>query len=137
VYGFRVQALNAQNPVPPVVVGASMSAFSSNVTPATTPGAPVAPLIGTTAASGAAGGAITATLNWTPPVSTGGAAITGYRVSAVNAAGTVVLPPVAVGVNARQRVFTFTTAGSYGLQVSAVNAVGEGPLLRSAPVLAQ
>ena len=79
-YRFSVTATNA--------VGTSAaSALSAAVTPATVPGAPV---IGT-ASAGVAGGTINATARWTPPATTGGSAITGYRVDAlrISAAGAV------------------------------------------------
>jgi Fibronectin type III domain len=76
---FQVQATNA------VGTGA-LSALSIAVTPATVPGVPVRD----TATWGGAGGAITATANWTAPASHGGSTINGYVVQAIrlNAAGT-------------------------------------------------
>jgi predicted phage tail protein len=65
------------------------------------------------------------TLNWTPPASNGGSAITAYRVYRGTASGGETWIAT-VGV-----VTTFTDTGltngtTYWYQVSAVNAVGEG-----------
>ncbi len=118
-YRFQVRAVNA--------VGAgAYSALSAAATPATVPGAAT---IGT-AVAGTAGGAITATANWTPPTSTGGSAITGYRVTAlrINAAGTVVATRVSAVQAATRRSLAMTlTAGNYRFTVQAINAVGNGP----------
>jgi Ca2+-binding RTX toxin-like protein len=114
-YRFAVQAVNANGP-------GAFSALSAAVTPATTPGAPVLGAV----TQGAAGGALTLNVAWTPPASNGGTAITGYTVSAYNAAGTLV-QSVVVGSGTRNRTFTFTTVGPFAFDVSASNAVGDGP----------
>ena len=127
-YNFRVAAVNAQG-------ASALSAASNGVVPATVPGAPriLAPT------QGPAGGALTANANWQAPTSTGGSAITGYRVTALRMAanGTTVVgtPTVAtVGANARSRSFTLP-AGRYRFEVEAINAVGNSaPSARSALV---
>ena len=127
-YNFRVAAVNAQG-------ASALSAASNGVVPATVPGAPriLAPT------QGPAGGALTANANWQAPTSTGGSAITGYRVSALRMAanGTTVVgtPTVAtVGANARSRSFTLP-AGRYRFEVVAINALGNSaPSARSALV---
>jgi hypothetical protein len=117
-YNFRVRAVNA------VGVGV-LSTPSNAVTPSggTAPGAPV---IGQ-AAPGVAGGTITATARWQPPASTGGSAITGYRVFALrmNTDGTVAAT-VQSGIRpASSRSFEMTlAAGRYRFQVVALNASG-------------
>jgi Ca2+-binding RTX toxin-like protein len=114
LYTFRVRAVNALG------TGALSAAVSA--TPRTVPGAPV---IGT-AASGVAGGAITATANWTAPASTGGSPITGYRVSALrmSAAGAVLATTV-VNVGPTVRTVSPTlVAGNYRFSVQAVNVAG-------------
>jgi hypothetical protein len=75
-YNFRLQAINA--------IGTSaLSAVSNTVTPATVPG-----LVQIGAPTqGAPNGALTASANWNPPLSNGGAAITNYRVRALRMAG--------------------------------------------------
>jgi Ca2+-binding RTX toxin-like protein len=120
-YTFRVRAVND--------IGQSANSAQSNaITIATT--APGAPVIGT-AANGVNGGAITATANWTPPASSGGSAITGYQVFALQMSGnggnaTVlsetasVLQPSA----ARSLQMTLPAVGIYRFQVTAVNAIG-------------
>jgi len=86
------------------------------------------------------GGALTASAHWNPPLSTGGANITGYRVQALRMAadGTVesVQGNIVVGPNARTRQFTLP-AGSYRFDVSAINGVGEGPAVRSEAIAAR
>jgi len=86
---------------------------------------PSAPRIGT-AASGVAGGTVTATATWAAPTSNGGAAITSYRVTALRMSSTgAVLSRTTktVGASARRLVMTLR-AGKYRFQVVAVNSVG-------------
>ena len=82
---------------------------------------------------GATGGALTATARWTPPTSTGGSAITGYRVTALRMSSsaedaTVVSSTTSriLGPNVRQRQFTLA-AGNYRFEVVAINAIGTSP----------
>ena len=84
---------------------------------------------------------MTASANWAPPLSNGGAAITNYRVVALKMAadGTTVdsvQGNVIVGPNVRTRSFTLP-AGNYRFDVSAINAVGEGPAVRSEAIAAR
>ena len=122
-YRFRVRAVNA--------VGSSvLSAASNAVTPAagvavgTAPGAPII----RNAVSGVAGGPITAIANWRPGTN-GSSATTGYRVTAIPAAGgasiiSAVLTPGPV----RDQVFEMTLpAGNYRFTVVAINATGPSP----------
>jgi predicted phage tail protein len=124
-YRFRVQAVNA--------VGSGLwSARTAAVLVVTVPGAP----INGTPVRGAAGGALTFMANWTPPASTGGSPITGYRVRVVRMSdGTAAATPVSetasavLPATARSYLATVTTpAGtSYRFQVEAINALGPGP----------
>jgi Ca2+-binding RTX toxin-like protein len=115
-YNFRLRAVNA--------IGSSALATSNTVTPATVPDPPVilAP------AQGASGGALTAIANWNAPAFNGGAAISGYTVSALLMAADGVTPVGAPTVatttaGARSRTFTLP-AGTYRFEVVATNAVG-------------
>ncbi|WP_286175932.1 peroxidase family protein [Arthrobacter sp. NEB 688] len=120
-YSFRLAAVNA--------VGASaVSTASNTVTPAGVPGQ--AGILAPT--QGAAGGALTASANWAAPTSTGGSAITGYRVTALrmdtDGVTPVGSPTIAVvGANVRTRSFTLP-AGTYRFEVVAFNSVGDGPV---------
>jgi hypothetical protein len=118
-YRFDVTAISGANPV---TFGAA-SARTGAVIPATTPGAPT---VGT-AVAGAAGGAITATANWTPPTTTGGSAITGYRVTALrmSATGTVLQTTESLvqPATSRSLQMTLPALGNYRFTVQAINAV--------------
>ena len=119
-YTFTVAATNA------VGTGA-FSARSAVVTPATVPTAPAI----RTAIAGATGGAITATATWAAPTSTGGAPITGYRVTALrmSAAGAVLAQTTSAVQPATSRSLQMTVpvAGNYRFTVQAINAVGASP----------
>ncbi|HEX2809075.1 MAG TPA: fibronectin type III domain-containing protein, partial [Kineosporiaceae bacterium] len=109
------------------------SARSAAVVPvATVPGAPV---IGV-AASGAAGGTVTATARWAAPASNGGSAVLGYVVTATAANGLVT---VSTQRAASSRSYSMTlAAGQYSFTVVAVNVAGTGqPSARSNVVTAQ
>ncbi|HSN35936.1 MAG TPA: peroxidase family protein, partial [Arthrobacter sp.] len=118
-YTFVVRAVNA--------AGASAgSAPSSAVTTPTTPGAPV---IGR-ARQGAKRGAVTASIEWTPPASTGGSPITGYKVTALRmssaaASATVVSQTESEVLPATARTLEMTlTNNNYRFVVVAINAAG-------------
>jgi hypothetical protein len=112
-------------------IGSSAQSGNSNtVTPFTVPGTPVLVL----AARGGAGNPITSTITWIAPLTTGGATITQYQITAQrlnangtnNGAATVSL----VSGTTRQTVFT-APAGvpantNYRFTVQAVNAAGAG-----------
>jgi len=129
-YRFQVAAANAAGTGP-------NSALSAVVVPATVPGAPVI----ATAAPGTAGGAITATAVWNPPASTGGSAVTGYRVRALrmSATGTVLATTTSAIQPGPARHLTMTLQpGTYRFTVQALNKAGPGPQsARSNLVVAQ
>jgi len=117
-YNFRVRAVTAFG------VGAA-SASSNTVTPANNP---PAPLIGAPT-QGPVGGSLTAIANWGAPATTGGSAITNYRITAfrmdVDGVTPVGTPTVAI-TNGAARTRSFTLpAGSYRFQVVAINSVGD------------
>lgn len=112
-YRFRVRAVN------PVGSGPN-SALSVTI--------PGAPAVSTTtgARAGTAGGALTASVTWGAP-STGGSAITGYRVFALrmSSTGTVLASTASAVQPATARTLSMTlAAGNYRFQVIAINAVG-------------
>lgn len=121
-YTVRVAAVNA--------VGQGPYVTSGSVTPSTVPGAPISVLTTT------AGDSLT-TISWSAPVSTGGSAITGYRVerspspystwTEVATVGNVLTTDVAVvnGVSYRFRVSAQNVNG-YGA-ASVVSAVYTNP----------
>ncbi|MET3962782.1 hypothetical protein ABIE44_002716 [Marmoricola sp. OAE513] len=90
--------------------------------------APSAPRIGT-AVSGAKGGAKNATAKWAAPTSSGGAAITSYKVVAYKIKnGKIVSSKVSKALSAGTRSYKFALAkGSYKFRVVAYNAVGASP----------
>ena len=82
-----------------------------------------------TAASGTAGGTVTATANWTAPASNGGSAVTGYLVRALqmSATGTVLATTTSAVQPASARQLTMTLpAGNYRFTVQAKNKAGSG-----------
>lgn len=89
---------------------------------------PSAPRIGT-ASSGTAGGKATATARWTPPTTSGGAAITSYQVIASKIVkGKVAGTKVSAALPATARSYTFRLAkGSYRFRVVATNVKGASP----------
>jgi len=109
-YAFTVTATNA--------VGTGPASPASNVvTPATVPGAP-------TAVSAAAGDS-QATVNWTAPMSDGGAAIIAYRVTPY--IGQVAQSPIGVGLVTSSTLTGLTNGTTYTFTVTALNGVGAGP----------
>jgi len=116
-YRFRVQATNAAGTGP-------FSALSNAVTPAviTVPGAPT---IGTAVA-----GNNSASVNWTPPASNGGSAITSFSVQVINpvtGAQIGALQPTTgatAGTATSLTVTGLTNGTSYQFRVRAVNAIG-------------
>jgi hypothetical protein len=129
-YRFQVAATNAVGTGP-------NSALSAVVMPATVPGAPV---IGT-AASGTAGGTVTATANWNAPTTNGGSAVTGYVVRALrmSSTGTVLATTTSAVQPNSARALTMTLqSGNYRFTVQASNKAGSGPQsARSNLVVAQ
>lgn len=111
-YALTVVAVNARGAGDPATRSVTMASAPS------APGAVVA----------SSGTSTTGTLSWTAPTSTGGSAITGYRVGRDGTDSTGKGPwsgPVATTV----RTFTFTNlvpGRTYALSVSAVNAAGTG-----------
>ncbi|MGZ4597419.1 MAG: fibronectin type III domain-containing protein, partial [Actinomycetes bacterium] len=134
-YTFQVTAING------VGVGAP-SASSNQVTPVEILATSRPVISGVT--SGAAGGAITATVRWTAPTTTGSGPVVGYQVIALlmssSAPNAAVLGQSFAPVqpaSARQKAFTLT-AGTYQFVVIALNAAGfSPPSARSASVLAR
>ena len=110
-----VYAVRAVNPIGPGPLSGEASATPA--APATAPGAP-------TLAPATAGDASVA-LSWTPG-STGGAAITNYRVYRGTTSGNLALLTT-LGAVASYTDTAVANGTTYVYQVSAVNSVGEGP----------
>ena len=112
---LRVRAVN--------IAGNGATANAPSVTPRTVPGVPTS--VTATAGNGQA------TINWQPPSSNGGSAITGYDVSRDGINWT------RVGSTARSHTFTGLTNGtSVTLRVRAVNIAGNGAAVTApAPTL--
>ncbi len=133
-YTFVVRAVSAAG------LGAA-SAPSNGVVPTAAVTVPGAPVIGV-AASGPVGGGRQVVANWSPPSSTGGSRITGYEVTALQMAADGVTPTgvqvvVTVGAAARTRTIA-VPAGTYRVEVRAINAIGTGASsARSNPVVAR
>ncbi|MBM3677176.1 MAG: hypothetical protein FJW96_04735 [Actinobacteria bacterium] len=110
-YRFSVAATNG------VGTGAD-SILSATVTPAAAPSAP-------SDVTGVAGDG-QVTLSWTAPVSNGGSAITGYRITPF--VGAVAQTAVLTGSPSTSHVVTGLANGTpYTFRVAAINAVGPGP----------
>jgi hypothetical protein len=113
-YQFQVRAINA-------IGTGGYSARSNAITPATVPGAPA---IGP-ATSGTAGGAVNARATWSAPASTGGSAVTGYRVIAIRVSDGAETTGALLGSGIRAYVFPGLANGvTYRFRVVAINAVG-------------
>jgi predicted phage tail protein len=117
-YRFQVRALNAAGP-------SDFSALSNRVTPIVVVAAvPDAPTI-RNARTGAVGAPLTAIANWRTPRVTGSSPITGYRVTAIPAAGGANIVSGILPVTARDETFEMTLpAGNYRFTVVAINSVG-------------
>jgi len=122
-YRFAVRAISDAGAGP-------SSTLSNAVTLVTLP----EKLPGPIASPGAAGGARTATVRWVAPVFSGGAPITGFRVTAIRLSFDGVpsddrFTSTARGDD-RTKEVTFPStapAGRYVFEVAAINRVGEGP----------
>ena len=114
-YTFDVVAINSQ--------GRSQPAYATVTQPA---GPPSAPVIGT-AAPGAVGGQVQAKARWSAPASSGGTAITGYRVFAYKSTGTV-SQSVVLARSAREFTMRLPSKGQWRFRVVAINAAGQSPL---------
>jgi hypothetical protein len=114
-YTFTVTATNSAGTGP-------ASDASNAVTPAAPVSAPGAPVIGA-----ATGGNAQATVNFTPPASNGGAAITRYTVTAADQTSSARGGQTATGTGSPVTVSGLTNGDSYTFTVTATNTAGTGP----------
>jgi titin len=116
-YWYKLTAVTA--------AGEGLASTELSAKPATVPGAPTL--------TSATGGSTGVTLVWTAPTSTGGSAVTGYKVYRATASGAETLLTT-VGLVTTYTDTTVATGTTYYFQVSAVNLPGEG--LKSAELSA-
>jgi fibronectin type 3 domain-containing protein len=110
-YYYKLSALNA--------IGESPLSNERSAIPATVPGAP-------TLNSPTAGNA-TVTLSWSAPSSTGGSALTGYKVYRGSTSGGETLLTT-LGTATSYTDNGLSNGSTYYYKVSALNAIGESPL---------
>jgi predicted RNA-binding protein with TRAM domain len=114
-YTFTVTATNSVGTGP-------ASAASNAVTPLKPATVPSAPTIGTATAGDAE-----ATVTFTPPANDGGAAITGYTVTATDVTNPANGGQTAAGTGSPLTVTGLTNGDTYTFTVRATNSVGTGP----------
>ena len=120
-YYYQVAARNA--------IGEGSRSSEASAKPATVPSAPRNVSAKTASTSGVR-------LTWSAPSSSGGSAVTGYRIYRSTSSGTEAFL-VAVG-NVTSYTDTATTAGvRYFYKVQAVNAVGQGALSSESSAIAK
>lgn len=108
-YSFRISAINQY--------GESETASFDAVTTLDTPAAPAAPTATVSDTS--------VSVSWSAPSSTGGSDVTGYRIY-LRKDGSDFGSPEQTNSSTLSYQFTGLSAGSYAVQVAAVNAVGTG-----------
>ena len=105
------------------LIGASPDLYHPPPPPPPPPTAPLAPRN-----LQASAGDTQVTLSWLAPTEDGGSAITGYMIHRGTASGALTLPPATVAGSVRSYTdMGLTNGGTFYYQVSAVNAMGEGP----------
>jgi hypothetical protein len=109
-YTFKVAAKN-------IAGTGAQSAASNPVTPRTVPDAP-------TGLSGTTGGSGQAVLSWSAPAFDGGAAISGYDVTAYS--GGVAQSTTAVGAATQATIGGLTNGATYTFRIAAKNVAGTG-----------